>query len=179
MPISNATDSPRQRRVSSFRGLAIFFLLSGVIVSAQIPDSCENRSVEYESPAQSFENNIHVLRVAKGVDPPLGQKQNLSPQGTRWYVEIDPDYTSTKNPWNTTLYIGGVPHKEKVLLKATFTDHGNSFSAKWINEDLLFIQVWWGHILSSDLILDVHEGKFIYDKLANYDQLGEPCYESK
>jgi hypothetical protein len=72
------------------------------------------------------------------------------------------------------LYIGRVSD-DKVLLEASFTDHGNTFSAHWINDELLFVQVWWGRIASSDLILEVDKGKFIYDELANYGQLDEPC----
>jgi hypothetical protein len=63
---------------------------------------------------------------------------------------VDPDYSSAKQPWSTTLYI-------------------------WINDKLLFVQVWWGHIASSDLILDVEKENFLYDKLANDGKLSEPC----
>ncbi len=77
------------------------------------------------------------------------------------------------NP-SATLYIGGVSDN-KVFLQATFTDHGNTFSAHWINDKLLFVQVWWGHIASSDLILDLEKENFLYDELANYAKLSEPC----
>jgi len=61
------------------------------------------------------------------------------------------------------------------VLQAAFTDHGNTFSAHWLNDKLLFVQVTWGHIASSDLILDVDRGKFLYDEFANYGLLAEPC----
>jgi hypothetical protein len=44
-------------------------------------------------------------------------------------------------------------------VEAVFRDHGNTFSANWINEKLLFVQVWWGRIASSDIILDVNHGR--------------------
>jgi hypothetical protein len=75
---------------------------------------------------------------------------------------------------DTVLYIGKASG-DGAVLKASFLDHGNTFSAHWINDQLLFVQVWWGHIASSDLILDIDNGKFIYDRLAHYGQLGEPC----
>jgi hypothetical protein len=54
-------------------------------------------------------------------------------------------------------------------------DHGTSFEVRWINEQLLFVRVWWGHIASSDLILDTDTGTLLYDRLANYGEVVEPC----
>lgn len=62
-------------------------------------------------------------------------------------------------PWNTTLIIGNRADG-KPFLTASFKDHGNTFSAKWLNENLVFVM--WGRISSSDLILDVQKRAFIY-----------------
>ena len=84
--------------------------------------------------------------------------------------------TTTESPWNTILFIRGRhAANAKPLLKVEFDDHGNTFSANWINEKLLFVQVWWGRLGSSDLILDVEQGKFIYNEFAHYGELAEPC----
>ena len=61
------------------------------------------------------------------------------------------------------------------VLKEVFSVMGSTFSAHWINDQLIFVQVEWGHIATSDLILDIDSGEFIYNQLANYGQLGEPC----
>jgi len=98
----------------------------------------------------------------------------MSPQGTRWFVELDPDYMSTKVPWTTTLYIKGGSDGRRTW-KASFIDHGNTFSASWINEKLLFVQVWWGRMASSDLIFDVNQGTIIYNEFAHYGELFEAC----
>jgi hypothetical protein len=86
---------------------------------------------------------------------------------------MSPDY-SKSGPRSTTLYIGNRAEGAGVL-QATFTDDDKAFAASWINEKLLFIQVWWERNVSSDLILDVDKGTFLYDELANYAELGEPC----
>ena len=105
---------------------------------------------------------------------PGAARHIASPQGTATIHEVDPDYTNTRTPWQTTLYItrnGGA----KGVLVAEFLDHGNTFQASWINEKLLFVQVWWGRIASSDLIIDVDGGKLLYHEVAHYGALSEPC----
>lgn len=140
----------------------------------QTPSPCRDQQVTYGTAPQVIEKKIQLMRSVNIANLPVSAKRISSPQGTRWLVEVDPDYTSVEKPWTTRLYIGSNTD-EKSVLQATFTDHGNTFSAQWINEKLLFVQVWWGRIASSDLILDVDQGKFIYDQLANYGQLVEPC----
>jgi len=48
------------------------------------------------------------------------------------------------------------------LLQATFRDHGSGgVRTTWLNERLLFVQVWWGRIASSDLVIDVERGALL------------------
>ena len=84
-------------------------------------------------------------------------------------VHLDPDYMKS-GPWNTTLIIGDRTTR-KPFLKAEFLDHGDTFDAKWLNENLIWIQVWWGRVASSDLILDVSKKQFIYNQLAQYGEV--------
>jgi hypothetical protein len=88
--------------------------------------------------------------------------------------EVPVDYTK-QGPWNTTLYIGSRSEGKKPFLKVTITEHGNTFGAEWINEKLLFIRVWWGRIVSSDLLLNVEQGSLLYAEDANYSQLVSHC----
>ena len=90
-------------------------------------------------------------------------------------METEPDYTKN-GPWSSTIYVQRVSDG-KVMVRAEFIDHGNTFTANWINEKLLFIQVWWGRIASSDLILDVDQRRFIYNELANYAEMNESCHQ--
>jgi hypothetical protein len=130
--------------------------------------------VEYRAATEDIERKIQLTNDVVLPKAAASGKQIHSPQETRWFMEIDPDYTTTSSPWTTTIYVQAGSARER-LLKATFVDHGNTFTAQWINEKLLFVQVWWGRIASSDLILDIEHGKFIYDELAHYGELGQPC----
>jgi len=37
--------------------------------------------------------------------------------------------------------------------------------ARWISEKLIFIRVWWGRIVGSDLIFDVEKREFVYREM--------------
>jgi hypothetical protein len=73
-------------------------------------------------------------------------------------------------PWSSTLFIG-TRGSNAAGFKVEFLDHCEQFSASWINDKLLYIQVWWGRIASSDLILDVGNREFIYNEFANYGEI--------
>jgi hypothetical protein len=159
------------KSLPSFVALLLFSLAGA---EGQTPGPCRNQEVHYGPAPQAIEKKIQLKWAAHDIfDISDTAKRTASPQGTRWFVEIDPDYAHP-GPWTTTLYIGN-SRDEKADLKVVVTDHGNTFSAHWINEKLLFVQVWWGRIASSDLLLDVDVGKFIYDEFANYGELIEPC----
>jgi hypothetical protein len=172
---------PRERKLMAhlqktvFLCTALFFIFFSRPCEAQSESErpCRDNVVIYEAPPPFIQKNIEIARLLTPADISPDKKKTISPQSTRWFVEVDPDYTKTE-PHVTTLYIGS-PANEKAFLKARFSDYGNTFSAEWLNEKLIFIQVSWGHVLSSELILDVDEGKFIYNETANYSELVEPC----
>jgi len=153
---------------------SLLWCLSLLRAQAQTAHPCSENSVDYSTPPASIEQKMKLAKLMPIEKPPAGGTKNVSPQETRWFVEQDPDYLSTAKPWDTVLYIGKAS-SEGAFLKASFLDHGNTFSAHWINDQLIFVQVGLGHIASGDLILDIDNGKFIYDRMANYGQLGEPC----
>ena len=50
-----------------------------------------------------------------------------------------------------------------------FKDHYPNFqiTAAWVSEKLLFIRVWWGGVLGTDMIFDVEKESFIYREMVN------------
>jgi hypothetical protein len=146
------------------RILTVILLVSSCSGAQAQKPSCKDVFVSYAKPNERLSQKISLSTDARGE---YTESQRVtSPQGTRWLVSLNPDYTKA-GPWDTTLIIGngaaGTP-----ILKATFRDHGNTFSANWLNEKLVYIQVWWGRIVSSDMILDVEKQAFIYNEVANY-----------
>ena len=104
----------------------------------------------------------------------LGQQRSL--QGTKRLV-MRPAHFTRQGPWDTTLYIFG-NRARPLRLRISFHDHGNGgVFAQWLNEHLLFAEVWWGRLASTDLIIDVNTSKIIYAEDAVYGRVGMPCSE--
>jgi hypothetical protein len=93
-------------------------------------------------------------------------QRNGSAQGTRWFVEKKPDYMQA-GPWSTTIVVGN-SSDNKTILRIDVFDHGNNFHAKWLNEKLIFIEVWWGRVYASDLIVDVEKKRIVYHEVGDY-----------
>ncbi len=153
---------------------AVVLALSLSMVGGQTSRSCDDAQVHYRAAPPEMVQKIRLNRSASQPEVPNSARKLVSPQGTRWFFEVDPDYTSTKEPWNTTLFIHKVGEADR-LLRVDVMDHGNTFTASWINEKLLFVQVWWGRIASSDLIIDIEQDKVIYHELASYIETIQPC----
>jgi hypothetical protein len=102
---------------------------------------------------------------------PSGQKI-YSPQHTRWLIEVPADYMKP-GPWTTRFYVGSGENQTDLIL--TIFEHGNTISAQWLNEKLLYGQVWWGRIYSTDFVFDADQHKFIYREMAHYGEMIQPC----
>jgi hypothetical protein len=91
-----------------------------------------------------------------------------SPNKAFWYVITSPDFTKP-GPWSTQFHIYNDRDR---LFQLALRDHGNSAGqAKWINEKLLYVQVWWGRIVGSYVILDVEKETILAQEMVHYGGL--------
>jgi len=130
------------------------------------PQAC----VSYEALSP---NRVHLqLEKIKPSEKITTLNKSGTPQGTRWFSETLPDYRKP-GPWNTTIIIGD---ETGPFLRITARDHASGgVRNEWLNEKLLFLQVWKGRMVSDDLILDVTSGQFLYSERAGYDGNVESC----
>ncbi len=56
------------------------------------------------------------------------------------------------------------------LLRIRMRDHYPNFTigARWLNERLLFVRVWWGRILGSDFLVDVENERIVHSEMIHY-----------
>jgi hypothetical protein len=77
-------------------------------------------------------------------------------------------------PWTTRVYVGRTDSAPEVELR--FIDETNGgVSAHWLNEKLIFGEVWWGRIYATDFMFDVEQNKFVYREMAHLGELMQPC----
>lgn len=133
--------------------------------------------VEYSElqPTVIQEHISLVLLTGADLDQAVvGLEPQRSLHGTAAFFLREPD-TSKPGPWSTTLYVRGNIARP-VAFSMTIRDHTNGgVRARWLNEQLLFVQFWRGRIASADLILDVDSKRFVHQAAADYSILSEPC----
>ncbi len=102
----------------------------------------------YHSPFEpAYEDRITLGRVpAEQVEA----ERNLSLNHAYWCALREPDRTKP-GPWTAELFIFT---EREYLLRLVVTDY-KVVKPRWINQKLLYIEVWWGRILGTYLIVDV------------------------
>ncbi len=151
--------------------------------SAPSSDECNDLdAITYTSPSIVPLKDRIIINKTTDKTPLLSIDEELlkiSPQGTSRLIFVDqPDFMK-KGPWSTKARIVG-NKAHPVNLTIEFRDHANqAIRVDWLNEKLLFLRVWWGRVVSTDLILNVETGERIYAEEANYDNIIMPCDQKR
>lgn len=95
---------------------------------------------------------INNIIITKSSWPSKLLQHKYSKNKAYWYGVIGPD-TTKNGPWSTKIFIN---NERKKPIQIDLAGHNNyPVKINWINEKLLYIQVWWGRIIGTDLIYDV------------------------
>lgn len=141
---------------------------------AQTPASCDDQGVRYAPFDVKFaKRHIRIAALESTYQQPTDLDKQFSPQHTMWFVKADADFTKP-GPWNSSLIVGARP-KGKAFRLTFIGESNNAPTAEWLNEKLLFIQVWWARMISTDMIFDVEKRQFLYQETASYFEMAEPC----
>jgi hypothetical protein len=139
--------------------------------AASSADQCvDEHIVKYVAETPEWLSRLQVeLATPEAVEKAITHHKSVvaSPHGTARLL-VDKADMMKAAPWTTRVYVvTHSPVANGVIL--TVRDHGNGgVRATWLNEKLVFLQVWWGRIRSTDLVLDVGLGKWIYAENADY-----------
>jgi hypothetical protein len=102
-------------------------------------------------------------------DAPTSGDELASPNALGAVTVSAPDFMRDP-PWSTRATItrpGAPPLRLELLQHANVTPQ-----VRWINDELLFVQVWWGRIVGTDLVIDVPGARVIYRRMFVYGPLG-------
>ena len=141
--------------------------------NAETTIACDEEEVTYGPVDSTFRQKITLTEIKNTSGP--AREETRSTQGNRYFFLESADL-SKPDPWTSTVFIGGIGFNDR-LLKLSFIDHASGgVHAQWLNEKLLFVEVWWGRMASTDLILDVSKKTFLYEEMADYGEMIQPCH---
>jgi hypothetical protein len=160
--------------------LAPSLLFAQQISNQELAECKEIDLVQYSTPTTVPLKDRVV--IARGLSVPgtlpitdktLSEKR--SPQGTARLVFLEqPDFMKG-GPYQTKAIVVGNKARP-IELTIEFHELGNNpIHIEWLNEKLLFIRVWWGRTVSTDMVLNVETGEPSYLEEANYSGLILPC----
>lgn len=87
--------------------------------------------------------------------------------------------TTQQGPWTTVLAVRGNEVRPLDLL-ITIKDHGTGgVRARWLNEKLVWLRVWWGVVVATELLVNVENGEILYFEESDYRQLLLSCEEKR
>jgi hypothetical protein len=142
--------------------------------SGETAIACGTREVRYTPFDPSSTKKIILSETKDSSEAPSAKDKKWSPQGTRYLLLQSADFNKP-GPWTTTVFIGGAGLNGR-LLKLSLIDHeSGGVQVQWLNEKLLFVDVWWGRIVSVDLIVDINSRTFLYKEMAEYGDITQPC----
>jgi hypothetical protein len=145
--------------------------LEGSPSTAQRLLKCDDARVVYTPFDKIYSRRIIFKSVSDTEDPPQNARKEYSPQRNMWMAVVEAAI-SKSGPHNTNIYFGSNANEE--VWKLTLVNYVGD-APKWLSEKLVFGQVWWGRIYTTEFILDLQQHKFMYMEMANYEAMAEPC----
>ena len=131
------------------------------------PDQWKEPRIFHSEFDKNYENRI---RVSHAQSPRQSlekneKERNYSPNQAYWYVIHPPD-TLKPGPWSTEI---GVFSERDYRISIELTDHAATYptTVKWINEKLLYIQLWWGRVLGTYFIFDVEMERIVIREMVH------------
>jgi len=164
------------------RPAAIVFLLifaTARVGAEEFLIDCNSQVVQYSDPEiVPLAGHVSVRplpqRPAALLDEKDPEFKPKSPQGTAAFNRVVTADTTKPDPRSNSIDVF-TTKGDRIAWRIDLVDLMDNARLSWINEDLLFVQAWWGRIVSTDLIFQVSSGRFIYAKEANYGLLIQPC----
>ena len=143
------------------QAITIFAILSCLAVPA-----LAGTRVTYTSADKDGEF-VRLVRIVAAVKPAAIEESArvYSPHRTRWLrVEVSDGGTVPYDQRVGRVDVDGADGVVRTITFSSFKHH----TVRWINEELVHVQVWHGRLLATEHIFDVPAGKPIYQKTAAY-----------
>lgn len=140
---------------------------------------CDQQTVTYSAPSSvPIDQHIRITPVSQNSRAVLAGRDvrsiTESPQQTAAFHHAYVADTMKPGPYRNSIEIYSTKGPA-LAWRIEIDEIRDNVQPRWLNDDLIFMQVWWGRILSTDLIFELSTGRFVYAKEAHYGMLIEPC----
>ena len=111
----------------------------------------------------SFDSKFdEQIRIANSSWPTMSLQHNFSTNKAYWFGVIRPD-TKKSGPWTTRIFINN--EKDRPV-QIDIVNHGSyPVDIRWINEKLIYVQVWWGRVIGTYFIYDTESEKVLIKEM--------------
>lgn len=134
------------------------------------PDKWKEPRLFHRSMDATIDGKEYQDRVQLGhssVQVPL-EGRVLSPNKAYWFHADNPGCEGLDGARRRPRAIDIFTERPSLLrLTLIDTDCRYAGEVRWISEKLLFVRLWWGRVLGSDLILDVEQERVLYHEFVN------------
>ncbi len=145
--------------------MLLLIAASAAMTAQPFPENWKEARNYHQPFDYSYADRINLGRVG---EMPDFAEPVASPNGGYSFTAFYPDY-SQEPEWSTIIYINT---ERDSLLRLSLINHNNARpEIRWINEKLLFIRVWWGRTVGTDMVLDVEHGEFAYREMVIWGEI--------
>ncbi len=124
------------------------------------PDKWSEPRIFHSAFDDEFSKGIVVSRGK--IHPNSNIKKVFSSNNAYWYAVLPADYRK-EGPYTTNILIY---NERGYLVNLKLLEHSQyEPNIKWINEKLIYVELWWGRILGTYLIFDVEKEQVIYKEM--------------
>lgn len=142
------------------KGVVAFILCSHAVAATEY----HTRPSCWAAPRVFHADDGHRYRDLgiERVEGDLGEETVLSPNGAYRLQVVLPEPTD-QPPWDAEVLID---NERPYLLRLALPDllYSHTAEARWINEKLVFVRAWWGHVAGTDLVIDVERESILLEE---------------
>ncbi len=131
------------------------------------PDKWKEPRIFHSEFEKEYENRIKICRTKlyNKISEQNEKEKNYSPNKAYWFVVYSPD-TMKPGPWSTEIRVF---NERDYIIKIELLDHAAQYvtTTKWINEKLLYIELYWGRVLGTYFIFDAEKEQVIIREMVH------------
>jgi hypothetical protein len=144
--------------------LCLALVLSGGLFGCSTIQPIRPDAVTYSKPSSKNLQKIKIERISltgQQLTRLISLPKDKTEFGLRWLVQEKPD-TMRDETWNTLFYIFNSANTNRCVRVELLNHASYDVRHTWLNDKMLFVEVYWGRIAWTDFVLNTETLRFAY-----------------